>query len=178
MQPLNEIRTARLLMRQPNEADAPAIFERYAQDAGVSRFMSWTPHQSVDDTVAFLHRIIAENAAGRSHGYLIFARDIGTLLGSIGGAIEEHRMQFGYLLARDAWGKGFATEAATQFVASVLADAGIFRVQAYCDLENQASARVLEKAGLRFEGTLRRYLVLPNLGPEPRDVFIYAKVRD
>ena len=54
----------------------------------------------------------------------------------------------------------------------------LWRIQAYCDTENNASARVLEKAGLKLEGTLRRYLVLPNLGTDPRDVFMYAKVRE
>jgi RimJ/RimL family protein N-acetyltransferase len=54
----------------------------------------------------------------------------------------------------------------------------LWRVQAYCDVEHRASARVLEKAGLTLEATMRRYLVLPNLGTEPRDVFLYAKVRD
>ena len=87
-------------------------------------------------------------------------------------------MQFGYCLARDAWGRGFATEAATAFVAQAAVRPDLWRIQAYCDTENNASARVLEKAGLKLEGTLRRYLVLPNLGPDPRDVFMYAKVRE
>lgn len=53
----------------------------------------------------------------------------------------------------------------------------IWRIQASCDAEHRASARVLEKTGLTLEGTLRRYLVLPNLGGVPRDVFCYAQVR-
>jgi [ribosomal protein S5]-alanine N-acetyltransferase len=178
MEPADEIRTERLLLRPPTEADAPAIFVRYGQDAEVARYMSWTPHQSIDDTITFLRRIIGDNTAGRSRGYLIFAREAGTLLGSIGGLIEGHRMQFGYLLARDAWGKGIASEAAQRFVSNALADPAISRVQAFCDVDNQASARVLEKAGLTLEGTLRHYLKLPNLGLDPRDVFLYAKVRD
>lgn len=173
-----EIRTERLLLRPPTAADAPAIFERYGQDAAVARYMSWKPHQSIDDTLTFLHRIIGDNAAGRSRGYLIFARHTGTLLGSIGGLIEGHRMQFGYLLARDAWGHGFASEATLRFVSANFDDSPILRIQAFCDVENLASARVLQKAGLTLEGTLRRYLVLPNLGDHPRDVFLYAKVRD
>jgi [ribosomal protein S5]-alanine N-acetyltransferase len=54
----------------------------------------------------------------------------------------------------------------------------IWRLQAFCDLENRASARVLEKAGLTLEGILRRYMVFPNLGDVPRDVYCYAKVRE
>ena len=86
-------------------------------------------------------------------------------------------MQFGYCLARDAWGQGYATEAAGAFIAAALDIPTLWRIQAYCDVENCASARVLEKIGLEREGTLRRYMVLPNLSNEPRDVHCYAKVR-
>ncbi len=172
-----EILTERLRLRLPTLADAEQIFARYGQDAAVSRYMSWTPHRLIEDTVAFLNRIVSDNAEGRSLGVLIFVRPSGELLGSVGGAIERHRMQFGYCLARDAWGRGFATEAARAFVAAALEIPELCRIQAFCDVENCASARVLEKIGLEREGTLRRYMVLPNLGDAPRDVHCYAKIR-
>ena len=172
-----EILTERLRLRPPTLADAEQIFARYGQDATVSRYMSWIPHRSIEDTVTFLKRIVCDNAEGRSYGFLIFSRPSGQLLGSVGGAIEKHRMQFGYCLARDARGQGFATEAARAFVADALKTAGLWRVQAFCDVENCASARVLEKIGLEREGTLRRYMVLPNMGDAPRDVHCYAKIR-
>jgi ribosomal-protein-alanine N-acetyltransferase len=50
-------------------------------------------------------------------------------------------------------------------------------VWAVCDVENVASARVLEKAGLLWEGTLRRYILHPNVSPEPRDAHLYARTR-
>ena len=177
MIPTTEILTERLRLRPPTLDDAGAIFARYGQDANVCRYMSWTPHRSTDDTIAFLNRIVSDNAAGRSFGFLIFDRKSDELLGSVGGAIEQHRMQFGYCLARDAWGHGYATEAASAFVANALELPGLLRVQAFCDVENHSSARVLEKIGLEREGTLRRYMVLPNLGSSPRDVHCYAKIR-
>ena len=69
-------------------------------------------------------------------------------------------------------------KAAAAFVDAVMAQPMIWRIQAFCDVENVASARVLQKIGLTFEGTLRRYMVLPNLGDVPRDVRCYARVRD
>lgn len=171
-----EIKTERLLLRPPTEADAERMFARYCQDAKVCRYMSWTPHRSIDDSVAFVTKTIADNAAGLLVARLIFLRASGELLGSIGGAIQSHRVQFGYCLARDAWGHGYATEAVRPYVAEIMTDPTVWRIQAYCDVENAASARVLEKAGLTLEGTLRRHLVLPNLGNEPRDVLCYAKV--
>jgi RimJ/RimL family protein N-acetyltransferase len=158
--------------------DAEPVFARYCQDAEVSRFMNWRPHRSIDDTHEYLTRIVSENAQGVSAGYLIFSRERSELLGSVGGRIVGTYVQFGYCLARDAWGRGYATEAARAFVAAALDEPAIWRVQAFCDVENHASARVLQKAGLKLEGTLRRYLVLPNLGDAPRDVFCYATIRD
>ncbi|MCI0333249.1 MAG: GNAT family N-acetyltransferase [Planctomycetes bacterium] len=176
MQLAPEILTERLRLRPPTETDAERIFARYGQDPLVCRYMSWTPHRSIDDTLAFLRRIVCENAQGSSAGYLIFSRETDQLFGSVGGAVQCMRMQFGYCLARDAWGQGFATEAARAFVAAVFENPSIWRIQAFCDVEHRASARVLEKSGLTFEGTLRRYMVLPNLGDTPRDVHCYAKV--
>ena len=54
----------------------------------------------------------------------------------------------------------------------------VWRLSATCDVENLASARVLEKAGLTREAILRRAIVRPNLSPEPRDAFMYSKVRE
>lgn len=172
-----EILTERLRLRPPTENDAERIFARYGQDAEVCHYMSWTPHRSIDDTLAFLTRIVSDNADGRSLGYLIFSRDSSELLGSVGGAIEKFRLQFGYCLARDAWGSGFATEAARAFLNAAWSKPELVRIQAFCDVENRASARVLDKIGMHFEGTLRRYMVLPNLGDLPRDVHCYAQTR-
>ena len=173
-----EILTPRLRLRPPALADAEQIFARYGQDVEVCRYMSWTPHRSIEDTVAFLQRITADNAEGRSVGWMISLRESGELLGSVGGAIEKFRMQFGYCLARDAWGHGFATEAASAFLTAAWQNPAIIRIQAFCDVENRPSARVLEKIGLKREGTLRRYMVLPNIGELPRDVYCYAQIRD
>jgi len=53
----------------------------------------------------------------------------------------------------------------------------VYRVWAVCDTANLASARVLEKVGMTREGILKRWSVHPNVSPEPRDCFVYARVR-
>jgi RimJ/RimL family protein N-acetyltransferase len=90
---------------------------------------------------------------------------------------SAHRVEFGYVLARPCWGQGLMTEALTEVVAWVLTQPPIFRISAVCDVENIGSARVMEKAGLTREGLLRRWLVHPNIGGDPRDCFSYARVR-
>jgi RimJ/RimL family protein N-acetyltransferase len=169
-----ELLTDRLRLRPPAIHDAERIFVRYGQDADVCRYMSWVPHRSVADARAFLARIGDEQRVVR----LIFCRASGELLGSVGGLPNGHRLEFGYCLAKDAWGRGIATEAARAFVAAAMQDTSIWRIQAFCDVENRASARVLDKVGLRLEGVLRRYMIMPNLGDVPRDMLCYAKIRD
>jgi hypothetical protein len=49
--------------------------------------------------------------------------------------------------------------------------------QAFCDVKNTASARVLEKLGMLRESLLRRWIIHPNISPEPGDCYVYAKAR-
>ena len=91
--------------------------------------------------------------------------------------LRAHRADFGYVLNRAWWRRGLGTEAATAVVDWASRLEHVHRVWATCDTANIGSARVLEKAGLTREGVLRRWDVKPNIGPEPRDAFVYARVR-
>ncbi len=98
-------------MRKPLSEDASDIFERYASDAEVTRFLSWPMHTSLDDTHAFLDFSDAEWDRWPAGPYLICSLADGSLLGSTGLAFEvPFRATTGYVLARDSWGQGFATE--------------------------------------------------------------------
>jgi hypothetical protein len=109
---------------------------------------------------------------------LLCRKGTDTPIGSIGVTLEgQGRAMFGYVLAKKCWGHGFAAEALTYIVEWALAPPTIYRAYAYCDVEYPASARVMEKAGLVREGTLRRWHIAPTLGPEPRDCIMCAKVR-
>ena len=88
------------------------MLERYAGDVEVTRYLGWPRHTSVADTQAFLAVSDAEWSRWPAGPYLLFARDGGQLLGGTGLAFEtQERAATGYVLARDAWGRGYATEA-------------------------------------------------------------------
>jgi len=169
------IETPRLRLRAPALDDAPAIFTGYAQDPVVTRYVSWRTHTSAGDARAFLQHCATALADGTEANWVIEAA--GALAGMVGLRLGAHRAELGYVLARPHWGRGLATEAARAVAEWALARPGCFRLWAVCDVENRASARVLEKIGMEREGRLRHWIVAPNLGQEPRDVWCYARVR-
>jgi ribosomal-protein-alanine N-acetyltransferase len=170
------IETARLVLRRPRAEDAAAIFARYASDPEVTRWLGWPRHSSVADTEGFLAFDEGEWTRAPAGAYLIEARDGGALLGSTGFGFETpSRAMTGYVLARDAWGRGVATEALTAIV-DLAPTLGILRLHAQCHVAHTASIRVLDKCGFVREGVLRRYARFPNSGVDgPLDTLIYAR---
>lgn len=80
----------------------------------------------------------------------------------------------GYVLAKDAWGMGDATEALAAMV-GVAKNSGVRRLHALCHHDHRASARVLERCDFAREGVLRAHVEFPDLFPgEPQDVACYA----
>ncbi len=167
--------TARLILRPIASDDALPIFAGYAQDPEVVRYLTWRPHRFLAETEAYIGRCLA-TPPGRSRTYALIGRADGRLRGAFElRRPEPHRLDCGYVLARPYWRQGLMSEALSEVVRWAIRQDGIWRIEAVCDVENPASARVMEKAGLEREGILRRWLVHPNLGPEPRDCFSYAK---
>jgi RimJ/RimL family protein N-acetyltransferase len=170
------VETARLVLRRPQPSDAAAVFERYAGDAEVTRYLGWPRHRSVADTEAFIAFSDAEWARAPAGPYLIWHEE--QLIGGTGLAFATpYRAQTGYVLARDAWGRGFATEALAAMV-ELAPSIGVRRLEALCHPDHAASWHVLEKCGFVYEALLARHTVLPNLVPDwPLDLLMYARVR-
>lgn len=159
------VETARLRLRRPAPTDAEAIFTRYASDGEVTRYLAWPRHTSVADSEHFLAFSAREWAAWPGGPYLIERRADRRLLGSTGLAFEGPTFATtGYLLARDVWGQGFATEALAAIV-EIAAALGLPDLTAVCHPENRASARVLEKSGFVPSPVARQFVVFPNLTP-------------
>ena len=169
------LETSRLRLRTPQAADAPAIFARYASDPRVTRYLGWPTHRTVADTEAFLAFSAAEWARWPLGPLLIESLADGRLLGSTGLGFDTPRQaSTGYVLAYDAWGFGYATEALTA-VRDRAADLALERVYALCHPAHRASARVLEKCGFLSEGRLPGFAQFPNLAPGVQaDVLCYA----
>lgn len=169
--------TARLRLRPPSDADAPVVFAAWAQDREVTRYLTWRPHATVDESRAFLLRCEAAWRERTAFPWAIEIRESGQLVGMVEMRLRGPAADIGYVLARPCWGAGYMTEAAGAVVEWAIAQPTIYRVWATCDVENVASARVLERLGMHLEGVLRRWIIHPNVDEAPRDSLCYARVK-
>ena len=176
------VETARLVLSVPLPTDASAVFERYAGDPEVTRYLGWPTHQTVADTEGFVSFSTSQWEREGMGPYLIRSRANGMLLGSTGlglansdPEVNRHRAITGYVLARDAWGRGYATEALRAMV-DVARGIGIVSLSALCHPEHQASVRVLEKVEFARDLRWTRQVVFPNLqSGVPQDVWCYTR---
>lgn len=165
------------MLRLPSVRDAEAIFSSYAQDSEVTRFLRWRPHKDIHETECFLANCAVAWEGNVRFPYVITRKDCCVVVGMIEVRVDEFKADVGYVISRENWGQGIATEALRSLVAWALGEDSIYRVWALCDVENPASGRVLEKVGMRREGMLRRQMIHPNVSDAPRDCYCYAVVK-
>lgn len=169
----------RLVLREFVETDEPAVHS-YASDPMVTQFMDWGPN-SIEDTRVFLGGVLKQQgAAPHRTAFDLAVVDIESqaLIGSAAlsvTSVEHRRGEIGYVLHPDFWSKGLATEAARILLRFGFGELQLRRISATCHPDNHASARVLEKAGLVFEGRMRSHMFVRG---EWRDSLLYAVVCD
>lgn len=177
MRPPEHFATERLRLRPVERGDAAALFEAYASDPHATRYLSWRTHDTPEQTAEFL-----ADAEQRWHdgSECIWALDLRAeqrAIGALGAAESPHGVEIGYVLDRGWWGRGLMTEALAAVMEWLCDQPDVYRVWAYCAVGHRRSAAVLERAGMQFEGTLRRWVVLPNLDAAPQDADVYSWVR-
>ncbi len=152
------LRTERLVLREFAESDWPAVLA-YQSDPRYLRYYHWATRTEVD-VRAFVAMFISwQEARPRTKFQLaITIPPDGCLIGNCGirmATPEAREADIGYELDPRHWGRGYATEAARAMVAFGFRELGLHRVWSWCIAENAASARVLEKLGMRLEGRQR-----------------------
>ena len=172
--PPGRIDGTRLVLRPPMLDDAGALFQRVARDPEVTKYLLWTPHPDVAAT----RRVITEklNIGDDERTWAITLRNSDDVIGLISCRRPvRHSVEIGYCIGRRWWGKGYMPEVLDMLMTALQADQDVYRVWGTCHVDNERSARVLQRAGFALEGRLARHAVYPTMGPEPQDSLLYAK---
>lgn len=171
--------TPRLRLRAIEAGDSKLVFDLYASDPIATKYMSFKCTGQIEDTQNFVESaaryFLGQESPVKQFVWLIELKAAGEALGTAGlGPKDKYTLGGGYVLSRHFWGQGFASEAWTCLVEWGKTQPGVYRIEAWHDLDNPASGRVMQKAGMLFEGVLRRHSIHPNISDEPRDAAIYA----
>jgi RimJ/RimL family protein N-acetyltransferase len=170
--------TEHLLLRELTVDDAPAVSRR-AGDKKVARYLLAVPSPyPVSLAARWITGRISWWPQGRGITLAITRRDDpDELLGSVSlrRFSRDRRAELGYWLGADAWGHGYATEAAGALVDFGFAEMGLARIYAHVLAGNAASCRVLDKLGMVHEGIRRRHV---RKGKTLHDIVLYGMLRE
>lgn len=162
--PLNPkltIESDRLILRPILESDLPAIFD-YAKREDVAKFVTFNAHETLEDTKKFFQYAKKEYANGFMEPLGITLKENPHLvIGTIGLKTKSSKhfsAEFGYALHPNFWGQNIMSEALKTFIDYAFTHLPYNRLQAHCMDENLASGRVMEKAGMKYEGTYREVM--------------------
>ena len=152
-----EIETPRLRLRRMLKSDSGDMYE-YARDPAVSEFLLWRPHESEAYTRRYLNYLQSRYRAGDFHDWAVVWRDADKMIGTCGFTafhLESNSAEIGYVLNRNYWGLGVAPEAVRAVLRFGFLELRLHRIEAHYMIGNDRSRRVMEKVGMRYEGTLR-----------------------
>ena len=173
---LPTLETARLRLR-PFTPDDAAEVERMAGERRVSEMTLNIPYPYPSGLAADWIVTHAPAAAeGSLYSFAIEHKENGALLGAIGivPSARFRRAEIGYWLGVEHWNHGYMTEAARRVVAFGFEQLGLVRIQATCYPRNPASAKVMQKIGMAYEGLLRGYIYKDGA---QEDIAMYAMLR-
>lgn len=172
------LKSERLILRPMLEADFDHV-HAYSTDLEVVKFMQWGPN-SEEQTRNFMNTCFANQKADPrvTYDFAVVLADTAEFIGSITLRLLKEGSplgEIGYCYSRSAWGKGYASEAAEAVLRFGFDQLGMQKISATCDPFNFGSAKVLQKAGMKLEGFLKKHI---NMKGQWRDTLLFGCARE
>lgn len=153
------IETDRLILRRYVIEDADAMYKNWASDSEVTKFLIWQPHSSVDVSRGIIENWLKEYSDEKYYQWAIVLKDNGNE--PIGDISVVHMKEdismvhIGYCLGRAWWRRGIMSEALKAVMDFMFDTVEVNRVESRHDPMNPNSGKVMQKCGMKYEGTLR-----------------------
>lgn len=151
--------TPRLVLRPFVREDAQAMFDNWASDPAVTKFLSWPTYRNVEDAHSILNIWLESYGKPDFYQWAIVLKELEQPIGSISVVSFDDRVdtaEIGYCIGRSWWGQGIMPEALSAVIAYLFDEVDMQRIEAGHDPNNPASGAVLRKCGLQYEGILRK----------------------
>ncbi|MBF4691982.1 GNAT family N-acetyltransferase [Fusibacter ferrireducens] len=154
-----ELETNRIILRRFTMEDADAMFNNWASDEEISRYMRWPFHRQVAETKQIINSWLELYKRENFYLWGIVLKETNTLVGSINlFAVNEFDAcgDVGYCIGRAFWGKGIASHALQAVIEYAFNTIGFNRIESYHAIQNPASGKVMSNVGMQFEGSAKQ----------------------
>lgn len=153
-----KLETSRLVLRKFDENDYIQMYDNWASDEKVIKFVSFNKHKNYDETRELLKKWISEYD-NCSFSWVVEIKDTHEIIGNIS-VVEiskkHNNCELGYVYGSKFWGNGYATEALKKVLEYLLIECDFYLVEAKYHASNLASGRVMEKCGMKKDAVLRQ----------------------
>lgn len=153
------IESDRLILRRLTLDDSNNMFNNWCNDDDVTKFLTWPTHLNVEVTKKVLTSWIDEYNKDNYYQWGIELKDSHELVGSISvtDIYENTKVaSVGYCIGKKWWNQGITSQALSMVIKFLFDEVDFNRIDAYHDPENPHSGMVMKKAGMQYEGTLRK----------------------
>lgn len=170
------LHTPRLTLRCAEKGDEESLFMHYCSHKQSSLYLTRQPHQNLEQTRLFLKTWCETpwKTDCNQFAWVISLKSTNQAIGLFLVEIEEHKAQIHYGISSIFQNQGFVTEAGKKIITWLKNQPTLQRIWAVCDIENDASIKILEKLGFQREGILYRWLKLPAFNHQARDCYCYV----
>lgn len=153
------LETDRLILRRYVSEDAPAMYKNWASDSEVTKFLMWQTHSSVAVSQNITDEWVKEYSNDNYYHWAIVLKDNGDEpIGDIAVVHMDEKvsmMHIGYCIGRAWWHQGITSEALKAVMDYLFDVVDVNRIESRHDPKNPNSGKVMQKCGMKYEGTLR-----------------------
>ncbi len=173
------LETERLILRKIKIEDAQIAYNNWCNSNIVDKYVLWKKHSSVETTIKQFGKWIEDYSDEKTFRWIVELKDTHDLIGTIDVStrfIKHGSCEIGYCYSDKYWNKGYATEALKRVIEYLFEECEADLVNAEFMENNPASGKVMEKAGMKFEGKLRSRVIDKN--NRRNDLLCYSITRD
>jgi len=154
-----KLETERLILRRFTIDDAESMYNNWANDPEVTKYLTWPVHENVEATRGILETWLENYKKLDFYLWAITLKEYGDdPIGSISVVHQEDDVEMvciGYCLGQKWWKQGIMSEALAALIQFFFEEVGVNRIESYFDTNNPNSGKVMQKCGMKYEGILR-----------------------
>ena len=170
------IETKRLILRKLEISDLEQVYNNWCSDPKVSKYVTWDMHENIEQTKEYIKFKLGLYEKDYRFDWVVVIKETNEVIGEIDSvkqSLNYNLVELGYCYGSKYWNNGYATEALSAVIKYLKEVALVEKVTACHISTNPASGRVMQKAGMKYDATLKEYVVDKNT-KERADLVYYS----